>query len=145
MTRVGPVTARLAAVLELTMPGVPSIFAGTEIGARYDPYRVRGPLRWRDRAGAVVSYVRAATADGDRPVVLLNWGSAAGVRLSRDERRMVTDSGVTRELLSGKRIDVRRTAGRLTLRGGEALILTAPSTGYSQPASARANARRRVC
>jgi glycosidase len=44
-----PEITRVAAVLQFTVPGVPSMFAGDEIGASYEPYSELTPIAWRDR------------------------------------------------------------------------------------------------
>lgn len=66
-----------------------------------------------------------ATLDGrwPAPAGAAQLGLGAAVRLRRDERRLVAASGVTSDLLSGKRIDVRRIDGRLTLPCGEEVVL----------------------
>lgn len=39
---------RVAATLQFTLPGVPEMFAGDEIGASYEPYSNLTPIAWRD-------------------------------------------------------------------------------------------------
>ena len=40
---------RVAATLQFTLPGVPEMFAGDEIGASYQPYSNLTPITWKDR------------------------------------------------------------------------------------------------
>ena len=44
----GEATTRVAAALLLTLPGVPELYTGDEIGASYLPYSNLTPLVWRD-------------------------------------------------------------------------------------------------
>ncbi|HEX2235077.1 MAG TPA: alpha-amylase family glycosyl hydrolase [Actinomycetota bacterium] len=44
-----PELTRVAATLQFTVPGIPSLFAGDEIGASYEPYSNLTPIEWRDR------------------------------------------------------------------------------------------------
>ena len=46
-----PRLTRVAATLQFTLPGVPEIFAGDEIGASYQPYSNLTPISWKDRFG----------------------------------------------------------------------------------------------
>jgi cyclomaltodextrinase len=46
-----PDFTRVAAVLQFTVAGIPSMFAGDEIGASYEPYSNLTPIVWRDRHG----------------------------------------------------------------------------------------------
>lgn len=46
-----PDLTRVAATLQFTVPGIPSLFAGDEIGASYEPYSNLTPIEWRDRYG----------------------------------------------------------------------------------------------
>jgi glycosidase len=40
---------KMAAVLQFTVPGIPALFAGDEIGASYQPYSNLTPMSWHDR------------------------------------------------------------------------------------------------
>jgi cyclomaltodextrinase len=42
---------RVASALEFTVPGIPLLFAGDEIGARYQPYGPLEQIPWKDRYG----------------------------------------------------------------------------------------------
>jgi cyclomaltodextrinase / maltogenic alpha-amylase / neopullulanase len=50
VTRFGEHTARLAAALVFTLPGIPLIYNGDEIGAAFEPYDEGPPIRWQDTA-----------------------------------------------------------------------------------------------
>ncbi|HEX8132842.1 MAG TPA: alpha-amylase family glycosyl hydrolase, partial [Actinomycetes bacterium] len=56
--RHGPARTRVAAILQFTVPGVPALFAGDEIGASYRPYADLAPIPWRDRHGLRPLYRR---------------------------------------------------------------------------------------
>ena len=45
----GRAMTKAAATLQFTVPGIPSMFAGDEIGASYQPYSNLTPMAWRDR------------------------------------------------------------------------------------------------
>lgn len=47
-TRYGNGITRVAAVLLLTLPGIPCIYMGEEVGAEYEPYKTPGPITWDD-------------------------------------------------------------------------------------------------
>jgi cyclomaltodextrinase / maltogenic alpha-amylase / neopullulanase len=46
-----PDLTRVAATMQFTLPGIPSMFAGDEIGASYEPYSNLTPIVWKDRFG----------------------------------------------------------------------------------------------
>jgi cyclomaltodextrinase / maltogenic alpha-amylase / neopullulanase len=49
---------RVAAVLQFTLPGIPAMFAGDEIGASYEPYSNLAPIPWKDKHGLRPLYER---------------------------------------------------------------------------------------
>jgi cyclomaltodextrinase / maltogenic alpha-amylase / neopullulanase len=51
---------RVAATLQFTIPGIPAMFAGDEIGASYQPYSNLAPIAWKDRHGLRSLYRRLA-------------------------------------------------------------------------------------
>ena len=54
----GTAMTRVAAVLQFTLPGIPALFAGDEIGASYEPYSNLTPIPWKDKHGLRPLYER---------------------------------------------------------------------------------------
>lgn len=79
----GPKLTRVASALEFTLPGLPLLFAGDEIGIRYQPYRDLDPIPWKDHFGlrewyeGLIGLRRRFPALSSRDMTLLgsDWGS----------------------------------------------------------------------
>lgn len=58
ITRYGEAMTRLSSVFQLTVPGVPLIYMGDEVGAEYEPYDDPAPLTWDDPHALRAHYLK---------------------------------------------------------------------------------------
>jgi glycosidase len=80
--RYGPRFTRVASALQFTVPGIPLMFAGDEIGARYQPYGNLGRIPWKDRLGLRAWYDE-----------LIRLREALPALLSREMKLLTSDWG----------------------------------------------------
>jgi glycosidase len=69
ITRYGPGMTRVAAVLLHTLPGIPIVYTGDEVGAEFEPYEDPPPLSWEDRHHLRALYRRLATLREELPAL----------------------------------------------------------------------------
>src|SRR5690606_21513793 len=60
---------RVAAVLQHTVPGVPLVYTGDEVGLEYEPYEDPGVLKWNDRLRLRPLYQRLAQLREEHPAL----------------------------------------------------------------------------
>jgi glycosidase len=58
ITRHGVAPTRLTAAMLMTLPGIPLIYMGEEVGAAFKPYAAAAPIDWRDPAHLRPYYTR---------------------------------------------------------------------------------------
>jgi cyclomaltodextrinase len=122
----GPRMQKVAATMQFTVPGIPGMFAGDEIGASYQPYSVLERLEWRDRYGLQPLYRKlirlkhdvAALNSHDIEVLSSNMSSALAF-----VRPAVGTSGPVLVLLN------YGSGGRLKLEPAAALDSAVAPTG----------------
>lgn len=121
ITRYGPDKARAAATVLLTLPGIPLVYMGDEVGEQFDPYWDPPPFNWQDphqlrphyaRLAHLREQVPALASGGYQHLPIENTGSAFAFQ--RDEVVVIANfgprqtvhlslpPGLWRDLLSGK-------------------------------------------
>jgi cyclomaltodextrinase / maltogenic alpha-amylase / neopullulanase len=69
VTRYGVARTRLAATMLLTLPGLPLLYTGDEVGAEFEPYDEGPMLSWTDAHGLSEHYTRLLTLRRDHAVL----------------------------------------------------------------------------
>jgi cyclomaltodextrinase / maltogenic alpha-amylase / neopullulanase len=143
----GPKLTRVAATLQFTLPGLPAMFAGDEIGASYEPYSNLTPIPWKDKYGlrpfyerlirihhdvpslhshdvdvleasadSTFAYLRPASG-GPPVVVFLNFGAKQPQFSVSTTPALAAavGSGAMRDLLTGRRVQLRVANGSVSL------------------------------
>jgi cyclomaltodextrinase len=83
ITRYGPAMTRVASTMLFTLPGVPLIYTGDEIGAAFEPYDEGPPLVWRDPYGLTPHYQRLSELRRNTPTL---WSDElALIETNRDD------------------------------------------------------------
>jgi glycosidase len=72
VTRHGVGETRAAAALLFTVPGIPIIYNGDEVGAAFEPYNQGPPIDWHDPYGLTALYARLAQLRRDDPALRSN-------------------------------------------------------------------------
>lgn len=69
ISRFGEPLAKLAATLEFTVPGIPLVYNGDEVGAQFQPYAEGPPIEWNDRSDLAAHYRRLIEARRAAPAL----------------------------------------------------------------------------
>jgi glycosidase len=86
VTRYGPELTRAAAALVLTLPGIPCIYTGEEVGAEYEPYGEAGTVDWDSDPHGLREWYRALChLRGARPALRAAGWARAGVAPERGD------------------------------------------------------------
>lgn len=84
-SRYGAARTRVAAAMLFTLPGIPSLYTGEEVGAAYNPYKDVAPIAWNDVDGLQGWYRRLIALRRDhaalrsRDIRLLDAGPYSNV------------------------------------------------------------------
>lgn len=69
ITRYGLPRTRVAAAMLLTLPGIPALYTGDEVGAAFQPYDEGPPVDWADRSGLTQWYDRLIALRQSEPAL----------------------------------------------------------------------------
>ena len=154
ITRYGVAQQRVAAVLLHTLPGIPVVYTGDEVGAEFEPYEDPAPISWEDPHGLRPLYKRLAELREKVPALraghwsevkvdapgayafvrdagergsaltMLNFGQAATIRFTLPQG-LATDARFT-DAITGKPVPVKAGPQGLSVAmpAASALILT---------------------
>jgi glycosidase len=89
ITRYGPAQTKLASALLFTIPGVPLVYNGEEVGAPFEPYAVTRPIDWRDKQGMRAYYSKLVRLRRGYPALYsqeLNFLETAAIDVLAYER-----------------------------------------------------------
>lgn len=78
LDRYGPGLTRVAAALLMTLPGVPGVYCGEEVGASLDPYETYQPIDWSTNPDVRAWYTQLIAVRAELPALR----SATYVRLA---------------------------------------------------------------
>jgi cyclomaltodextrinase / maltogenic alpha-amylase / neopullulanase len=152
ISRYGVELQRLAATMLFTLPGIPLIYNGDEIGAEFEPYGARPPIDWKhDPHGLTPLYrnlaalrraqpalrspelvllrtgrdeqVFAYARPGPEPLVVLINFDAAPQRVRLPDSTAAVLGTEPQDLLSGRVHRLQPDAPRLRMAGYSALVL----------------------
>ncbi|MCW2243695.1 alpha-amylase family glycosyl hydrolase [Azospirillum canadense] len=76
ITRHGLARTKVAAALLMTLPGIPGLYTGDEVGAAYEPYGEPKPIAWDDPQGLRPIYTRLSELRRNEPALqgpTLEW------------------------------------------------------------------------
>jgi glycosidase len=86
ITRHGAGVTRVATALLLTLPGVPCIYTGDELGEEFKPYEDSGPLSWIERVAGLRDYHKQLIAlRGELPSLHSRQWAPITIEPGRDE------------------------------------------------------------
>lgn len=149
--RYGPELTRVASALQFTVPGIPLLFGGDEVGATYQPYSIkdRVPLTdehdlrpWYD---ALIALRHRLPALGSRDIAVLRTDSESTVAYvrpavdggepvlvvlnfgRRPQRATIDDDPALREVLATLELEDVLTGERIVVRGEGPLRLVMPA------------------
>ncbi|QKT03750.1 alpha-amylase [Ectothiorhodospiraceae bacterium 2226] len=69
ISRHGLALTRVAAALTFTLPGIPLVYTGDEVGAEFEPYGPRPPIDWDDPRALRPYYARLAATRASLPAL----------------------------------------------------------------------------
>jgi cyclomaltodextrinase len=149
--RHGVKLTRVASALQFTVAGLPLLFAGDEIGIRYEPYSDLDPIPWDDRHGLrewydrLIELRRTFPALSSREMRMLpnNWGSVVAyvrpgvsggspvlvvLNFSRKAEPTIEPNPALRQLLAAGPLEDVISGKRFTFEPGRPLELPMPAT-----------------